>query len=153
MELWVCSSSVVEKSHREAAQPRNEFKAQPQTNAQTFSSFSSRLIHSDAFFFLRRDRWQSSQSKRMAIVCPWLKAQDLPLLLDQVCMTRNKNYSEKTNLFSDRIMVLMVSYLYDNLIFCVVRFAINYSHALEQPTSSLEENTHPFVPPIKPASS
>lgn len=49
-------------------------------------------------------------------------------------MIRNKNYSEETNLFSDRIMVLIVSYLYDDLIFCVVRFAINHSHALEQPT-------------------
>lgn len=58
---------VAEKSQREVAQPKNEFKAQPRTIAQTFSSSSSRLTHSD--------RWWSSQSKRAAVIRPWLKAQ------------------------------------------------------------------------------
>lgn len=112
--------------------------AQPQTKAQTFRSSSSRFIHSAAFFFPCGKTDGEAASKRK-----WLSFfhdsrhkinWDLPLLLDQVCMIRNKNYSEETNLFSDRIMVLIVSYLYEDLIFCVVRFAINHSHALEQPT-------------------
>lgn len=117
-----CSSRVVDQLQCEAVQPRKQFIAQPQTKTQTFSSSSRCLVHSNTLFFFpceKPDGEPASQREWPPLVrdsrhqINW----DLLLFLDQVCMIRNKNSSEETNLSPGRIVVLIVSYLYDNLIF------------------------------------
>lgn len=114
-----CSSSVAGKTQHDAAQH--------QKNGQRVASSSAHLIRSDAAFCSpSTDGEAASKRERPSFVHDSRQQINWDLLFLFSVIT-NKNYSQRDrNVFSGRIMVLIVSYLYDNFIFCVNRCAINH---------------------------
>lgn len=95
--------------------------AQLQKNGQTVASSSGHLIRSDAAFCsLSTDGEGASKRERPAFVHDSRQQINWDLLFFFSVIT-NKNYSQRDrNVFSGRIMVLIVSYLYDNFIRCAI---------------------------------